>query len=140
MPDSARAVGALFALAEGGLGLDVDQDLRLGYLGLDRASHLVGELVGALEAGAGAVLDVEVDMTAAAGTAGAELVVPGDLGGAGGGDRRLDPVHLRLRQHLVDEDAGGAADDAEARPDDRAGDDQRRDRVEGGDAGDLDQG
>ena len=34
-------------------------------LGLDRVAHRVGELVGALEAGAGAVLDVEVDVAAA---------------------------------------------------------------------------
>ena len=33
-------------------------------------------------------------MAAAAGAAGAQLVVPGDLGRAGGGDRRLDPVQL----------------------------------------------
>ena len=65
---------------------------------------------------------MEVDVAAAAGTAGAQLVVAGDLLGAGGGDRRLDPVHLLVGQGFVDEDAGGAADDADAGDDDRDGD------------------
>src|SRR5215218_10050309 len=134
---SPRAVGAAFALAVGGRGLGVDQHLGLGDLGLDRVAHLVGKLVGALEAGARAVLDVEVDVAAAAGATGAELVVAGDLGGAGGGDRLLDPVHLRVGQGFVDQHAGGAADDVDPGRDDRRGDDEGGDRVEGGGAGDL---
>ena len=61
------------------------------------------QLVRALEAGAGAVLDVEVDVAATAGPARAQPVVPGHLRRAGGGDRLLDPVHLGARQRFVDQ-------------------------------------
>ena len=54
-------------------------------------------------------------MAAAAGAAGAQLVVAGDLGCASGGDRHLDPVHLGVRQRFVDEHAGGAPEDPESR-------------------------
>lgn len=71
--------GSLIGLAHRGLGLDVDQHLGAGYLSLDLGAHLVGQLVGALEAGARAVLDVEVDVAATSGAASTELVVTGHL-------------------------------------------------------------
>ena len=56
---------------EGGFGLGVDQDLGAGDGGFDLGAHLVRKLVRPLEAGAGAVLDVKVDVAPAAGATGA---------------------------------------------------------------------
>ena len=99
----------------------------------------MGQLVGPLQAGARAVLDVEVDVAAGAGAAGPQLVVAGHLGGARRGDRRLDPVHLGGRERFVDQHPRGAPDDPQAGDDDRPGDDQRGDRVKGRVARHLDE-
>ena len=94
-----------------------------------------------LERGPGAELQVEVDVAAGAGAAGAELVVAGDLRAR----RRSAAIAASIRSSS----AGGGASSTRTRPepgqdpdagdDDRAGDRERRDRVEGGLAGDLDQ-
>ena len=66
--------------------------------------------MGELERGPRVELQVQVDIAAGASTAGAELVVAGDLRvvGALGGDRALDLVELGGRRRLVDEHPAGA--------------------------------
>ena len=75
---------------------------------------------------------MQVDVAPTARGPGTQLVVADDLGlvGPRSGDRRLDPIHLLRRRRLIDEDAGGPADDAEAGEDDEARDDDRDGRVE----------
>ena len=57
--------------------------------------------MGRLERGPGAKLDMEVDVVAGPGAAGAELVVADHLRRPRGGDRGLDPVELLRGRGLV---------------------------------------
>jgi len=86
---------------------------------LDRVAHRVGELVGALEARAGAILDVQVDVAATAGPTSAQLVVAGQLGPPVRGDRLPDDVELVSGQRLVDERRGTVATAPTARAEDQ---------------------
>ena len=90
----------------------------------------MGDAVGVLERGAGAELDVEVDVAAGAGAAGAQLVVADDVAAGEVLDRGADRGELLGRERLVDEHAPGARDELEAGDDDRARDQQRDDGIE----------
>src|SRR5215218_7444258 len=72
-------LGLLARVAPRALGLDVDQDLGVAELRFDRVPELMGELVGPLQGGAAAELDVEVDVAVAAAGPGPKLVVADDL-------------------------------------------------------------
>src|SRR3954454_24466957 len=140
MPQFARALGPradLLARAHAVLGLEVDEDVGSAEVAADRVLQLVGDRVGVLERGAGAELDVDVDVAAWARAAGAELVVAGHAAGAEALDRLADGGGLGPGGGLVDEHAPRAGDDPEAGVDDRDGDQQRDDRIDPRLAGDL---
>ena len=69
----------------------------------------VGDAVGVLERRAGAELDVQVDVAARAGAAGAQLVVADDAAAGEGLDRGADRGELLGRERLVDEHAPASA-------------------------------
>ena len=119
--------------------LDVHQHVGVGDAGADVVLDVLGDVVRLGDGEVRVDHHVQVDVPAAAGAAGAQLVVAADDVAAVLAHAAADLLELLLGQRLVEQHARGLHHQVVARLDDEHGDGDGGDGVEVGPAGDLDE-